>query len=272
MDQPSLLVSSGDFLEGLDPESYNSLVGGDVAWASPELGLERGKKRSRDSAATGEVKADGSGDNGQGFMGESKPTAGGAKTKASREKARRERINERFSELARLCDPDEPKVDKSSILMDAIKLVKQQRMEIDQQKQLNKFLQERVSHYEKERSQLLCQQGMLLQVPMQVPTGILGAATNISAFNSMLPTFHGDQVSVPASAQQHQRIPKNGLSSYCMDLGSELNSSTAVGVPAGDSKAGILPDMPLTSEMGAGWAHPQTMDNSQDHLLRPPAA
>lgn len=51
----------------------------------------------------------------------------------------------RFNELAKLCDPDDPKGDKSSILLDAIRVVKQQRVEMDQLKQLNKFIEVGIS-------------------------------------------------------------------------------------------------------------------------------
>lgn len=50
-------------------------------------------------------------------------------------------VGARFTELAKLCDGDDPKSDKSSILLDAIRVVKQQRVEMDQLKQLNKFLE-----------------------------------------------------------------------------------------------------------------------------------
>lgn len=78
------------------------------------------------------------------------------KTKAAREKARREKLNERwvlnksvrshsfpsrFTCLANLSNPEDPKTDKASILMDTIRSMKALRLENDQLKQLNKFLE-----------------------------------------------------------------------------------------------------------------------------------
>lgn len=48
----------------------------------------------------------------------------------------------RFAELAKLIDPgNEPKTDKTTILVDAIKYVQQMTVENHQLKQLNKFLE-----------------------------------------------------------------------------------------------------------------------------------
>ncbi|KXZ41653.1 hypothetical protein GPECTOR_340g76 [Gonium pectorale] len=86
-----------------------------------------------------------------------------ATKKACREKARREKLNERFADLARLIDPNgEPKTDKSTILTDAIKYVQQMTVENHQLRQLNKFLEERVSTLERERGQQLYQQSLMM--------------------------------------------------------------------------------------------------------------
>ena len=47
----------------------------------------------------------------------------------------------RFQELAKLCDPEEPKTDKASILAEGIKLITQLRLENGQLRQLNKYLE-----------------------------------------------------------------------------------------------------------------------------------
>jgi hemerythrin-like domain-containing protein len=95
-----------------------------------------------------------------------------ASNKARREKARREKINERFAELAALLDEGkEPKTDKPTILAEAIKYVKQLRVEHSQLRQLNKFLEERVGQYERERGQALYQHSLMLQHGMHpMPT------------------------------------------------------------------------------------------------------
>jgi len=62
-------------------------------------------------------------------------------TKAQREKARRAKLNRRFAALAELSNPEEPKNDKLSILLDALRTMKSLKKENDQLKQVNKFLQ-----------------------------------------------------------------------------------------------------------------------------------
>eukprot|EP00210_Caulerpa_lentillifera_P003206 g3063.t1 len=83
------------------------------------------------------------------------------RTKAAREKARREKMNERFSCLANMSNPDDPKTDKASILMDTIRAFKSLQLENDQLRQLNKFLEERVTFYEKERNLAFYQQSLM---------------------------------------------------------------------------------------------------------------
>ncbi|KAG1664325.1 hypothetical protein FOA52_011639 [Chlamydomonas sp. UWO 241] len=91
-------------------------------------------------------------------------SAARSKNKASKEKERRSKINERFNELAKLIEPDstETKVDKPSILQDAIKFVRQMTAENHQLKMLNKFLEERVSHFEREKGQALYQHSLAM--------------------------------------------------------------------------------------------------------------
>ncbi|KFM24060.1 Transcription factor [Auxenochlorella protothecoides] len=88
-----------------------------------------------------------------------------AVAKATREKARRERLNECFEELARLCDPTGRgvKTDRVSVIADAIRVLTQLRVENNQLRQLNKFLEERVSNLERARAQNVYQQSLLQQ-------------------------------------------------------------------------------------------------------------
>ncbi|CAD7698613.1 unnamed protein product [Ostreobium quekettii] len=96
-----------------------------------------------------------------------RPDGRAGRSKACREKARRERINERFQELAKLCDPEDPKTDKASILAEGIKIITQLKVEAGQLRQLNKFLEERVGNHEKEKGQSLYQQSLMLQGQFQ---------------------------------------------------------------------------------------------------------
>lgn len=86
---------------------------------------------------------------------------GGATSKATRERQRRIRLNDSFMELAKSLDPGKtPKTDKASIVADAIRVVTQLRTENSQLQQLNKFLEERVSTFEKARSDVMMRQAM----------------------------------------------------------------------------------------------------------------
>lgn len=81
-----------------------------------------------------------------------------AVSKAHREKARRDRLNSYFQQLADVCDPNGKgpmKADKLSIVTDAIRVVQQLRVENNQLKQLNKFLEERMRLIEMSRGQAM---------------------------------------------------------------------------------------------------------------------
>ncbi|GFP81446.1 transcription factor ilr3 [Phtheirospermum japonicum] len=63
-------------------------------------------------------------------------------SKACREKLRRDKINDRFIELAALLEPGRPpKTDKSAILADAVRMVTQLRGEAQKLKDSNSNLQ-----------------------------------------------------------------------------------------------------------------------------------
>ena len=84
-----------------------------------------------------------------------------AAIKASREKKRRERMNQYFDELSNVCGVEGGgyKGDRLSIIVDAIRVVRQLRVEVNQLRQLNKFLEERTSTLERERAQYMFQYG-----------------------------------------------------------------------------------------------------------------
>ncbi|GIL45363.1 hypothetical protein Vafri_2608 [Volvox africanus] len=163
--------------------------------AAPQPGplamATQGMKRHIDEAAYSESDEEDEGCKGEKSAG--KRAKGGemsaaATKKACREKARREKLNERFLDLARLVDPgNEPKTDKSTILTDAIKYVQQITVENHQLRQLNKFLEERVSSLERERGQQLYQQSLMMSAMGQgqmMPTGqalLVGAPAGMMA-------------------------------------------------------------------------------------------
>ncbi|KAL5659121.1 hypothetical protein ACJX0J_032284, partial [Zea mays] len=66
-------------------------------------------------------------------------------TKASREKIRRDKLNERFLELGAILEPGKtPKMDKTAILSDAIRVVGELRSEAKKLKDSNENLQEKI--------------------------------------------------------------------------------------------------------------------------------
>ncbi|XP_031473291.1 transcription factor bHLH115-like isoform X3 [Nymphaea colorata] len=76
-------------------------------------------------------------------------------SKASREKLRRDKLNDRFLELGCLLEPGKkPKTDKSTILCDAIRVVNQLRNDAEKRKEENEQLEEKVKELKAEKSEL----------------------------------------------------------------------------------------------------------------------
>ncbi|XP_010909862.1 transcription factor ILR3 isoform X2 [Elaeis guineensis] len=79
----------------------------------------------------------------------------GPSSKACREKMRRDRLNERFLELSSILDPGKPpKMDKATILSDAVHMVTQLRTEAQKLKQSNDSLEEKIKELKAEKSEL----------------------------------------------------------------------------------------------------------------------
>mmetsp|Transcript_13764 Transcript_13764/g.29627 ORF Transcript_13764/g.29627 Transcript_13764/m.29627 type:complete len:304 (-) Transcript_13764:551-1462(-) len=191
-----------------------------------------------------------------------------ARNKACREKARREKINERFIELAKLIEPGkEPKTDKPTILGDAIKYVQQLTVENHQLRQLNKFLEERVAQYEKERGHQLYQQSLMMQgmggqaAPMMMQQGMCASGASTSSQfmpPPMQPT--GPMMMHPGAPNPMQPFPA-------------FNTFAPPG--AMNVKPALMPGAsaaPPVSAQNAYWVNPNMLDSTQDSLLRPPAA
>lgn len=86
--------------------------------------------------------------------------ADAAAAKADRERKRRERLNQCFEDLANACGQDGGSTfrsDRLTIIVDAIRVVRALRVEVNQLRQLNKFLEERVGTLERERAQAMYQ-------------------------------------------------------------------------------------------------------------------
>ncbi|KAL5197143.1 hypothetical protein ABZP36_000655 [Zizania latifolia] len=76
-------------------------------------------------------------------------------SKACREKLRRDKLNERFLELCAVLEPGKtPKMDKSAILNDAIRVVDELRSEAQKLKESNENLQEKIRELKAEKNEL----------------------------------------------------------------------------------------------------------------------
>ncbi|KAI3984789.1 hypothetical protein MKX01_039406 [Papaver californicum] len=76
-------------------------------------------------------------------------------TKACREKMRRDKLNDRFSDLSSILEPGRPaKSDKSALLSDAIRVLNQLRTETQELKDSNEKLQEEFKSLKTEKNEL----------------------------------------------------------------------------------------------------------------------
>ncbi|KAJ8547253.1 hypothetical protein K7X08_010839 [Anisodus acutangulus] len=75
--------------------------------------------------------------------------------KACREKLRREKLNERFSDLCSVLEPGKPvKTDKMAILGDAIRVLNQLKTESEEYKEMNQKLMEEIKTLKVEKNEL----------------------------------------------------------------------------------------------------------------------
>jgi hypothetical protein len=214
-----------------------------------------------------------------------------AKVKASRERERRDRINNYFETLAKLCDHSgEPaRTDRISVLVDAIRVVQQLRVENNQLKQLNKFLEEKVGSYERSRAQMTYQRAMQAQPPVNMPP----AAPAASAVRSPSSQPQQQQQQT-AEVVQMVMVTSGPLAGQLVALKhNEMATVTAV-TAAAPASAVIDPttigaaivgtDLPMvaaTTNTNGGTRHGDgdgggswlpAPDPSEDQKLRPPAA
>ncbi|KAL6999394.1 Transcription factor ilr3 [Sarracenia purpurea var. burkii] len=82
-------------------------------------------------------------------------SCGPSSSKACREKLRRDKLNDKFIELASILDPGRPpKTDKGAILIDAVRIVTQLRGEAQKLKDSNSSLQEKIKELKAEKNEL----------------------------------------------------------------------------------------------------------------------
>lgn len=167
-----------------------------------------------------------------------RPESGGpSSSKACREKLRRDRLNDKFVELASILEPGRvPKTDKAAILMDAVRVVTQLRSETQNLKDSNSSLQEKIKELKVEKIELRDEKQKL--------------KAEKEKLEQQLKTMNGQ----PGFFPPPQAIP----AAY-----------------AAQGQAGPNKFVPVISYPGvAMWQFmpPASVDTSQDHALRPPVA
>ncbi|KAL5207840.1 hypothetical protein ABZP36_032275 [Zizania latifolia] len=90
-----------------------------------------------------------------GKRGRDEPSSSGPKSKACREKIRRDRLNDRFLELSSVINPDkQAKLDKANILSDATRMLADLRGEAEKLKESNEKLRETIKDLKAEKNVL----------------------------------------------------------------------------------------------------------------------
>jgi len=228
-----------------------------------------------------------------------RPMSDAAVAKANRERARRERLNEYLDELSKLCDPSGKgiKGDRVSIVADAIRVVQQLRVENNQLKQLNKFLEERTGAMERARAQALFQHAAAAQMQQRQQQAIQSQQQqqqvlqkkaqpqqkqqqqieeNNNAQEEITPYLEEETpapargssgtTELPAAPAGHVYIPVpiESLGAHMKSIKQEhMNGGAAAGVSVPDSS--LPPGAPPVAWLPAP-------DITQDQKLRPPAA
>ncbi|XP_070037465.1 transcription factor ILR3 isoform X3 [Nicotiana tabacum] len=159
------------------------------------------------------------------------------RSKASREKLRRDRLNERFLELSSVLDPGRPpKTEKVAILSDAQKMLIELRAETQKLKESNEELQEKIKELKAEKNELRDEKQSLKEEKENLEQQV----KNLSS--------------------------KPGFLSHPSAMGAAF---TAQGQVAGNK---LMPFIGYPSVAMWQFMQPAVVDTSQDHVLRPPVA
>ncbi|CAN6861366.1 unnamed protein product [Brassica oleracea] len=161
-------------------------------------------------------------------------------SKACREKQRRDRLNDKFTELSVILEPgNPPKTDKSAILVDAVRMVTQLRGEAQKLKDSNSSLQGKINELKTEKNELRDEKQRLKTEKEKLEQQL--KAMNAPPQPSFFP---GPPMMPTAFASAQGQAPGNKM-------------------------------VPVISYPGvAMWQFmpPASVDTSQDHVLRPPVA
>ncbi|KAG9131087.1 hypothetical protein Leryth_024692 [Lithospermum erythrorhizon] len=156
-------------------------------------------------------------------------------SKASREKLRRDRLNDKFLELGALLEPGRPpRTDKSAVLVDAVRKLTQLRSETQKFKDTNSSLQEKIKELKTEKNELREEKQRLKAEKERLEQQL----KSMNAQSSFAPP------AMPASFAPQGQAAGNKI-------------------------------VPVISYPGvAMWQFmpPAAVDTSQDHVLRPPVA
>ncbi|WOL18884.1 hypothetical protein Cni_G27681 [Canna indica] len=166
----------------------------------------------------------------------------GSKSKACREKMRRDKLNDRFLELSAAIDPCRPpKSDKASILSDAAHVLQQLKAEAQEIKDSNEKLQDTIKDLKMEKNELRDEKLKLKADKERLEQQI--KAMNMPPAGFMPPlAFH--PAATPAAFAPHIQAPSN--------------------------KAAHFPTYPGMAMWQ--WLPPAVVDTTQDTNLWPPNA
>nr|VDD32060.1 unnamed protein product [Brassica oleracea] len=161
-------------------------------------------------------------------------------SKACREKQRRDRLNDKFTELSVILEPgNPPKTDKAAILVDAVRMVTQLRGEAQKLKDSNSSLLDKIKELKTEKNELRDEKQRLKTEKEKLEQQL--KAMNAPPQPSFFP---GPPMMPTAFASAQGQAPGNKM-------------------------------VPVISYPGvAMWQFmpPASVDTSQDHVLRPPVA
>ncbi|KAG6526415.1 transcription factor bHLH115-like [Zingiber officinale] len=197
-------------------------VGCEEACAADGCAVESSRKRVRDGSCTG------------------------PKSKACREKIRRDKLNDRFSELSSILDPGRPpKSDKASILSDAVCVLTQLKAEAEELKKSNEKLQAVIKDLKVEKHELRDEKMKLKADKEKLEQQIKALSMPPASYIPHPLAFHPDAAAAPAAfALPCVQAPPNKPAHFA-----------------------AYPGMAMWQ-----WLPPAVMDTTQDTKLWPPHA
>lgn len=166
--------------------------------------------------------------------------------KATREKQRRGRLNDRFLALSQVLEPGRPpKTDKASILSDAVRVLGQLRAEAQQLQDGNRVLRDQIRELKGEKNELRDEKSRLKAEKERIESQVKAVA--------LPPGLPGGYMPHPAAMQ------------------AAAAAAVAAQAQAQLKPVAPVPQFPPSVAMWQ-WMPPANVDTSQDHMLRPPVA